>query len=304
MQCAEALERLPERFNGTLDPALGAELEAHLATCPACREEWAETRLGAAVLDSHLPTDAIVALAWGRAPASLDPDLAQQHLEGCRECADDLAAARESRAREMEIEPLRAVPVLGSWVLPATLAAGLAVAAFGAGLYWGDSRARLDLAATAVPAAASPSRPIAAGSSGGAPDALDSLRETESKLRARLERLTSPQLNLPVLELLPGSAESRQAGPSEPELVIASGDSFAALVLSVPTRPGPVAIELRNAKGVALWKGDGLRPSPLGGYAIGIPSDLLETGRYSIVLSTPGQRAPEETFAFRARRLP
>jgi hypothetical protein len=264
------VEGLPELFNGTLEPERKAQLHAHLAACGACRAEWEETRLGAAVFDTHLPADAIVAMAWDRAPTSVESSLAQQHVESCSECADDLAAARESRARETEFG-LPPAPRKAFGVLPATLAAALAVVAFGAGVYWGEARARPQVVAT------------------------DSTRAPEA---------LSPQLNLPVLELLPGSSQSRQAAPSEPELVIGAGDSFAALLLSVQTQPRPVTIELRNEKGIVLWKGAGLRPSALGGYSVGLPAELLEDGAYSIVLSLDGRPRPAETFSFRVRRRP
>ncbi len=206
MLCPEAVERLPELLNGSLPSEPRAEVEAHLADCAPCREEWEETRQGAAVFSAHLPTDALVALAWDRPLPGLDPDLARRHLDACADCREDLALARESRSRERAEE--RLAPRRVSWALPASLAAGLVAAALVAGFALGSRRAQTHLAQ----ADAARRQAVETAARFGAE--TDHLRQVESELRARLARLAAPRINLPVLELLPGSTLTR--GASQP----------------------------------------------------------------------------------------
>lgn len=70
MNCEQASEFLPEYWDSTLDEIPRRELEAHLATCPACRSEAARLktfwmRLGA------IPDEAPAAAARGRFEALL-----------------------------------------------------------------------------------------------------------------------------------------------------------------------------------------------------------------------------------------
>jgi hypothetical protein len=294
VQCPDVVERLPELLNGSLPPDVREEVQSHISACLSCLSEWNETRLGAAVLGGHLPTDAIVALAWDRPLGSLDMDLAQQHVSTCPECAIDLALARESRLRE-EQTTLR--PRRGSRrFVPAALAAGAAVLAFGTGISWEAARSRRNLAGAEAERRETAERLSITES------ALERARDAESQLRADLDRVRSPQLNLPILELLPGSSRARQAGTAESVLTIRSDDVFVALVLSV-SLDRPLTAELRNDKGVTVWKGAGLRPSPLGGYTIGIPAALLPEGRFSLALVAIDGHSPVATLPFAVRRV-
>ena len=70
MNCEQASEFLPEYWDSALDEIPRRELEAHLATCPACRSEAARLktfwmRLGA------IPDEAPAAAARGRFEALL-----------------------------------------------------------------------------------------------------------------------------------------------------------------------------------------------------------------------------------------
>ncbi len=291
MPCPETAERLPELLNGTLPADARAEVLAHLRDCADCRAEWEETRAGAAILGSHLSADTIVALAWDRPDVGMDAELARRHLAQCPDCADDLAATRESRSRESAAE---AAPT------PArrdTLWLGLAatLAAFAVGSWLGGWSAR-DAArrseALRLEAVASAQRLEAEAGR---------LRDASSALSARLARLAAPIPNLPLIELLPGSA-TRGATEARPELVIGPGDLQAALVLSGPTGRGLLSAELRGADGRVLWTATGLRPATVGGYVLGVPADLLPDGDASIVLVEDPHKPPLATLPFRVRR--
>src|SRR5262249_22643538 len=127
------------------------------------------------------------------------------------------------------------------------------------------------------------------------------LQSSAAELAADRQRLASPQLNVPVLELLPGPSQARQAGGGTAELVLPAGAPYALLMLSLPEAGAqPVAAELRDGKDALLWRGSGLRANSLGAYSLGIPAPLLPDGPLRIVLSAPG--AVRQRFEFRVRR--
>ena len=78
MECDDAAQRLPWMVNGTIDAAERARLEEHLSGCAACRQELDETRRAASVFGAHLPTSALIDLAWER-PNTLDSALVNRH---------------------------------------------------------------------------------------------------------------------------------------------------------------------------------------------------------------------------------
>lgn len=100
MTCEQAIEILPWYLNGTLEATEREEARRHLATCEACRRALAETRDAWRIFDRHLPSEALVALAWGETPEGIDPALAGRHLAGCPQCAAELELARTSRHLE------------------------------------------------------------------------------------------------------------------------------------------------------------------------------------------------------------
>jgi hypothetical protein len=293
VQCPEVVERLPELLNGTLVAAEREAVRSHLASCRGCGREWEETRLAAAVFGSHLPSDVIIALAWDRAGSETDAQLARQHLASCPECSEELALARESRKREAAPPPwpARSRKRLAPVFVPAALAAGLAVIAFGGGAFWERARQHDRLAAAESGRRDAIERLAAARSS----------EQTEARLRAELTQLAAPQVNLPILELLPGSTPTRDSAPRESEIFVGPQDRFVVLLLAA-SESGPGAdVELRDGKGTVLWRGHGLRPSRLGGYTLGVPASLLPDGYVTMALSGPSGR-PLATARFRVRR--
>lgn len=87
MNCETAIELLPWYLNGTLDESERREVREHLAGCEACRQALEDTRLAWTIHDQHIPSEALVALAWGESPEGYDPDLLERHLRSCPECA-------------------------------------------------------------------------------------------------------------------------------------------------------------------------------------------------------------------------
>ena len=289
MDCEAASERLPWLLAGSLDPAEAEEVRRHLAGCTRCQAELEETRRAAAVFEAHLPSPILVDLAWERPVTALPDELVQAHLAGCADCRDELGLLRESR----RLEPLVDAPTVvrpARWhriALPATLAAGLA-----AGALWGRAT---------VP------RPPTGGNDGGRVGALEAevarLRATATDLEARVRAAASPRLNLPIFELLPGTLIERGgAGGGNPVALPKDAPEIALLLAADGPAGDPVGLVLADASGREVWRGEGLRHGPPGGYVVTVPSSLLPDGAYVVTLRPA--HGPEATYRLRVRRAP
>jgi len=213
------LELLPWFLNGTLDAAERREVEAHLASCDACREELAATRRAFEIYAAHLPVEALTAYvlapdapAWEVDGVAVERRRLESHLAQCAACRDELALLREGHSAVDEAVPERvaeaasvvpfAAPRAGApaavatprW-LPMALAASLLfVVVTGAG--WLSTRQQvgeeqrsvarleqqLDEARAARQAAAAASPDGAAAD----PRKVDALESTVAELEARL----------------------------------------------------------------------------------------------------------------------
>src|SRR4051794_5717493 len=100
MNCDDVSELLPWLLNGTLESEEEAEVRRHLATCERCRAALGDTREAWTTFDQHLPSEALVALAYGEAPSGVDAALADRHLASCPQCAAELELAGMSRRLE------------------------------------------------------------------------------------------------------------------------------------------------------------------------------------------------------------
>lgn len=98
MTFEHATELLPWLLNGTLAAAERDEVWHHLETCERCRRDLTETREAWSVFAQHLPSQNLVALAWGETPSAA----VEEHLESCARCAADLELVRMSRRLEEE----------------------------------------------------------------------------------------------------------------------------------------------------------------------------------------------------------
>ena len=287
MDCDATSERLPWLLNGSLEPEEAQQVRGHLAACAHCRAEMEETRSAAVVFGAHVPTAAILQLAWDRPLEGLEPALVRAHLDDCAECREELTLARESRRLESS-QPeggtrrrSRAWPLM----LPATLAAGLVV-----GVWWGGRDRE-------PPAAGSPSHPAR----------IEALEREVSQLRTAAARLESaarqaraPRLNLPIFEVLPGRV-LRGDGEGEAQVVVPAGATDVALLLSTDVPAGTrAALSIEDNKGLEVWHGDGLVSGPPGGYVVTLPVELLPDGSY--VLKVRPQRGAASIYRIRVRR--
>ncbi len=127
MDCTSAIERLPWMVNGTLADEERSELEAHLAGCPICRSELAETIEVFRLASAHPPTAVLVEWAQGREDAGAE--LIERHVAGCPACAEEVDLVREAFRLEA-FAPRGGAPALRAvvaWRRAALAAAAVAV---------------------------------------------------------------------------------------------------------------------------------------------------------------------------------
>jgi hypothetical protein len=280
LDCEYVKERLPWLLNRSLTAEADEQARAHVGSCASCARDLEGVRLAAQVFGAHLSPGSLVQLAWDQPLGGIDADLAKRHLESCVSCSGELALARESRGLEVQTPPRTSPTASMAWRWGA-LAAALPLA-FAAGILWRTTR-------ESSPGAAEKERlqsQIA--------DLQSEIRreqESGQALKQQIGRLADPQPNVPVVEVFPESLAVRSARTSRNRVVVSADAAWVVLLLgSGKARSGPVAVEVRDQAGSAVWRGSGLRPGPFGAYTLAIPSSLLPNGRYAIGISTPGGR--------------
>lgn len=112
-------------------------------------------------------------------------------------------------------------------------------------------------------------------------------------LRDRVEGLSSPQLNAPILDLYPagstrGEGPGLQAVPPDARLFT--------VVLNPAGRPEvqDYEVEIVNAEGDEVWRAGGLEPNPYGSFSLTLSRDLLEPGDFRVRLVGGGRKLIEE----------
>lgn len=279
MTCDDAIELLPWWVNGTLEEGESREVRRHLQECERCREALAETREAWEIFGQHLPSEALVAIAYGEPPAGIDPAVAERHLASCPDCAAGLELARTSRRLE-EDDRIAVFPAPRtreergaprSW-RAAALAAGLAgLVAAGGWLQSSREVRRLsgELARAERPA---PTAPAGGG-----------------------ERIALNTWNQVI-----GSGVLRSA---EEEEVVLPANTYASPLLEADrehTSPER-EIEILDEEGQAVWSGSGLRRNPDDFYSFTIEPGTLKPGRYTLQLYSTegGKRTPREMYKVR-----
>jgi hypothetical protein len=336
MNCDESIERLPWMLNGTLEEGEHDEVRRHLATCERCRAALNDTREAWTIFDQHLPSDTLVALAYGEAPQGLDSALAERHLASCPQCAAELELARMSRRLEEDDKvavfpgpraPKAEVAREGSrtW-RAATLAAGLAGLVAASGWIYefqqaGDLAERLAQQPAAVqesrPAAPVPAPPVQPDSDASAAQLanlqkqLDAARQQVQQNQATLEKATQrvaefsrsamePQLNAQVVT---GPEVVRDGSGTEAREAVLPGDQPAMLTLPAESKGAVRTVEIVDGGGKVVWSGAGLRSDKDLEYKIQFHSGFLKPGRYTIQLyeTVSGKQAPRERYAIRVQ---
>lgn len=100
IDCAAAAELFPWYLNGTLAPDESASIEAHLESCPRCRQEHRETAFAAAAYNAHPSAEQLVRYAFHEVSLGPQRTLLEDHLRGCSSCAEELRLVEASRDRQ------------------------------------------------------------------------------------------------------------------------------------------------------------------------------------------------------------
>jgi hypothetical protein len=333
MNCEQAIEYLPWLLNGTLDEEARRQVGEHLKECASCRKALEDTRLAWRIYDQHVPSEALVALAWGETPEGYDPDVLERHLQFCPECAADLELVRTSRRLE-EDDRVALFPAArtrslerparpGAW-RAAALAAGLAGVVAASGWLWsaGQVRTLEGRLAQAPPAAAPAAAPAAPAPAAAERDRVAALAaeverlqksqaellQTESRMREQLTQIAAarpaapaPQINAWIADLRP-SGDVVRGGPREAAELPAGAAAGLMLQASHPETHGDHRIEIVDAAGKVVWSADGLRRSAADDFSVILPGTLA-AGSYTIRLSAleGGKRVDLESYAIRVK---
>ena len=288
MTCEQAIELLPWYLNGTLESQEHEEVRGHLETCEACRTALAETREAGKIFAQHLPSEALVALAYGETPAGLDPDLAERHLESCPECAAELELARMSRRLEEE-DRIAVFPAKGTretaggyrtWRGAALAASLTGLIAFGGWFNSAERNQQIQQQQAALEA---------------------EMKGQQGEL-SQLAQAVKPQIELNTWnQTLP--PEERERGGTHPEIQIPGNQTVtphltASREVSSPERE----MAILDASGKPVFQAAGLlREKDTDDFTIKIPAGFLKPGSYTIQLYTRenGQQVPRETYRIR-----
>ncbi len=106
-------------------------------------------------------------------------------------------------------------------------------------------------------------------------------------LRQRVNQLSQPQLNIPIIDLDPQRDPARGGshGGTQTIRIPAEANSFT-VILNVAGEPAypNYALELTNQRGNIVWRGQGLRKSAYNTFSVGLSRLLLPAGQYQIKL--------------------
>jgi putative zinc finger protein len=306
MTCDHAIELLPWLLNGSLAAEEREEVWHHLETCERCRQTLAETREAWSVFAQHLPSQNLVALAWGETPF----EAVEEHLASCPRCAAELELTRMSRRLEEE-DNIALFPAAKSrqtsrvmpWSRRVAVAAGLAAVVAASGWLY-EARQASDLSEQL--ARISITAPV--GSQQQPASETSSLREQVTQLEGQVKQLlglqqendkqvAAAQAQIAQLEKERGLLARPQAtsmvdlgagdvvrGESAEKTL--QGGRYVTLLL--PAREdgtsGERRAEIVNSSGKVVWQTSQL-PVTQGYYSLVLPPHSLPPGRYNLRLS-------------------
>jgi hypothetical protein len=329
LNCDHVAELLPWYLNGTLDEGQQGEVRVHLEGCAKCRQALDETRLAWRIHDQHIPSEALVALAWGETPEGLDPDVLDRHLETCPQCSAELEMVRTSRKLEEDDRialfptPTRRARTERStpaW-RTAAMAAGLAGIVAASGWVWTAGRAndleeRLALAGRPPETTPAPA-PAHDGRLSEMTAEVERLQRREAELRQQQEEMQeqlariaqagpaapSPQINAWIGDLRPTQDVVRGGSATAEELPAGRTASLILGTSHKETHRGH-RVEIVDSAGKTVWSADGLVPdADTNDYGITLPAGTLKPGAYTIRISAQedGKKVELESYSVRVR---
>ena len=124
-----------------------------------------------------------------------------------------------------------------------------------------------------------------------------------ASLRRTVDELSRPEVNAPVMDLVPLGIGQRDEAAA-PDAEVPSGARMFTLILS-PARRGDFRdyeAEIAPAGGPVVWRARGLRPNDYGSFSLTVPRRALESGEHRIRLfgiGSGGEREPLGEYALR-----
>jgi hypothetical protein len=316
--CQHIAELMPWLLNGTLDEAERRQVRHHLAQCQQCQRGLDETAMALAVHRQHAPAEAIVDYAFDRPVTGIEPELLRQHLDFCRECAEQVEMARASKhwAETQDVNAAAlSVQEKRSWrerLLPklafAMCLVGATALAAGLWMLWQSRNEQTRLIALQQEMRQRLASLEAENQRFRQDNQQQQTNRELVELQARVKELTAPQINVPMFDLYPRDL-TRRADQSEiNEIAIPLGAKTITLILNSQsqTMSSAASLEITNAQGATVWRADGLVRHPTGDYTINLPAEFLPPGSYTLNLYDrgKGRRASSARFALRIRRAP
>ena len=107
-----------------------------------------------------------------------------------------------------------------------------------------------------------------------------------AELRATVNSLSRPQVNVPIVDLDPQGSTRAQSPGALTTIDVPSGAKLFTLILNItgePSHPG-YAMEISNQRGMTVWRGSGLRKSPYNNFTVALPRRSFPAGQYRIKL--------------------
>jgi hypothetical protein len=262
----------------------------HVASCPECKEDLAEAlHLARGVRSLHLTSEEVVDAAWAGTRSA--------HLDACPQCDADVKAVQRSN-EELDRSALprrlaggaQALPWsrLGSALSSPRLAYSGMAASLALAVILGQNVNRLQTENRRLVQEQDHSLPQ------GAPAAAlaEAQRERESAerrsatLQARIDQLSQPQLNVPIVNLEPSGARRGDLSAT-PKVELPAGAGLVTVVLHLDQarKESSYAVEIRDAHGRSVWRGNGLVKSAFDTFTLALPRTPFPAGLYEIRLS-------------------
>jgi hypothetical protein len=300
LTCDEARERLPWLANGSLPPEEAAAVEAHLAACPACREDREATRLAARLFATHPSPGDLVAYTFGDLAGAAREAIAG-HLATCAACAGEQALSAESRRREASLTARPERPPEWRRLLLAAAVGATVLAS--AGWFWSWQRWQQDgnrwarrqerllerlsrLEQRPPPSAAGPASPEPTPAMEEQTAPVESPEDRVAALEGELARLRQPQPGVRVVELLAEEMVVRGQAPAPP--AIDSALPATLLLVAEGVRPGG-SYRISARRGSREGWGATVAATTAGELSLHLPAASLPPAEYELrVTATDG----------------
>lgn len=126
--------------------------------------------------------------------------------------------------------------------------------------------------------------------------------EAQQEYQTTLTKLKQPQLNVPIVDLLPENLTVRDGSQNKiKRIVISAKDENVTFILNsadIPERAN-YRIEIINQEGKSIWQSNSLKRDENGNFPIGLNRSFLTTGRYSFKLfDSASNKSPIGEYKF------